>query len=87
MQVTVRSYVAAGVVPVVAGLIATTPMAAHPPELRIASLAPRLTASAANIIPNLINDIINIPANELIAFGQREGGLGQRQPVQFHPHL
>ena len=60
-------------VPAVAGLIAATPIAAHPPELRIASLAPSLTASVANIIPNLIPDIINIPANELIALGDGTG--------------
>ena len=87
MQVTVRSYIAAGVVPVVAGLMATTPIAAHPPELHIANLAPRLTASVANILPNLIDDIINIPANELIALGDGTVTLGNNNQFSFTPNL
>lgn len=80
MQSAVRSYVTAGAVPVVAaGLVAMTsisPVAPRALETRVADVAPRLTASVANILPNLIYDIVNIPANELIALGQGTVPLG-----------
>jgi hypothetical protein len=77
MQAAVRPYVTAGVALVGAVLIAVTPIAPRPTELRSADLAVRLAAaSVANIIPNLFNDIASIPANELLALGTGTVPLG-----------
>ena len=66
MPAAVRSYVTAGVALVGASVISVTPVTpgiaqAQQPEARTVTADVDLTASAANILPNLINAMLNAP--------------------------
>jgi hypothetical protein len=77
MHAAVRPYVTGGVALVGASVIAVSPIAPRSTENPIVNLATRLTAaSVANIIPNLLIDIANIPYNELQALGNGNVTLG-----------
>jgi hypothetical protein len=66
-----NTYATVGVALVGAGVIAAIPIAPPPPDVHTANPAIRLAAnSIANVPVNLIQDIVNIPANEFYALNQ-----------------
>ena len=62
MTAAVRPFVTAGVALVGASVIAVTPIAPPPPDIRVANPAMRLTAAE---VPGVIAAIANIPAYEI----------------------
>lgn len=69
MQAASRPYVMAGAVLAAAGLVAVTPIASRPFQLPVLSIETKLVDadSVLNIPVNLLDDILNIPYNEIQA--------------------
>lgn len=69
MTAALRTYFTAGLAITTAGLIAVTPAVTPAPHTAVTQLATRLSAgeSLLNVPLNLLQDLINIPANEIHA--------------------
>ena len=76
MHTASRRHLAAGVALVGASVIAVTPIAPPTPHaIQVANAEVALTASAANILPNLVNAVLNIPYYETQATNKLAASL------------